>query len=728
VAENNWGARVDEADTNNGVFGAGYGSDGYWFAPVPYKHSDHRIFELRTWVSNQQPAHISALADQFHNAHVLLTELDRAVRAPSERLYSETWTNSNARDAFMQRGPGRVLAYISDWEDQIMRSETALRMIIEPIRSSQTRMEILWNEYRAKVAERGDPNNLSFGDQVEAAHLGPLDAAFGVVGIGYKLANNEGGQKEILARRVQEVMDEYDQKARDLVDELSNAYLDAMTYMSTGIGASYEPPNVVMVPPGQEFPMPPAIPNVPAAFAGTVPAMPNVAPPPALGLAPLPPMVGIVPPTAPVAPSVPVPPTAPGLPNGPNAVPPAAPAAPNLPGVPNAGNLPGGLNPGLAAGLLPGAVPGGLGAPSPGLQPGALPVSAVPRPAGFNGLAPPPLGKGLTKGVLRKPGAAPGFGMTPPPAVGGSKRRRAAQGSTLRSPAANYTATGAPGVPGVPGGTGMLPPGAAQNRRRQASGVTGPTTSGATGVPDAFAQGTMPPPVAPVLGRPAPRRREERPAQPGLTRGTFAAPDAAPSVLDARTAMSRPGGLPLPPGAPGQRRTRRDAAGGPGAAGQPGMPLLPGGIPPGRRPGVRRARDSRPNLVGNPDWMAETGPDGTASTAPVLRNQVGAHPDAAAAGTGMMLPTQPGATAPVLGRSREAVRRAMAQNRTRPGVQRQAADENELMRRAREDYFTRGDSVAAREGEEAFTVQTPGGAVVGGVELPTPEPAPRPST
>jgi hypothetical protein len=158
------------------------------------------------------------------------------------------------------------------------------------------------------------------------------------------------------------------------------------------------------------------------------------------------------------------------------------------------------------------------------------------------------------------------------------------------------------------------------------------------------------------------------------------------------------------------------------------MPLLPGGIPPGRRPGDRRAGRSAPNLVGNPGWMAETGPADTASTAPVLRNQVGAHPDAAGPGPGMMLATQPGATAPVLGRSREAVRRAMARNRTRPGAQRQAPDETELMRRAREDHFGRGDAPPAREGEEAFTVQTPGGAVVGGAELATPEPAPRRST
>src|SRR5262245_52819107 len=108
MADNNWNATVDEADTNNGVFGDGYGSGGYWFAPTPYRSSDYRIFELRTWVGNQQPAHISALADQFHNAHVVLSELDGSVRGPSERLYTETWTDSRARDAFMQRGPGRV--------------------------------------------------------------------------------------------------------------------------------------------------------------------------------------------------------------------------------------------------------------------------------------------------------------------------------------------------------------------------------------------------------------------------------------------------------------------------------------------------------------------------------------------------------------------------------------------------------------------------------------------
>jgi hypothetical protein len=317
-------------------------------------------------------------------------------------------------------------------------------------------------------------------------------------------------------------------------------------------------------------------------------------------------------------------------------------------------------------------------------------------------MLPPPapgLGRGLNRGVLRNPGAppaagggAPGAGMLPPPAPG-SRRARHAPGSTLRSPAANYTQTGTPGVPGGPG-SGMLPPPAPGSRRRQPGGLPGGGT-GSVDVPEAFTRGSMPPPVSPVLGRPAQRRQTDRPAAPGGMRGAFAAPSATPPVLDASTA--HPGGLSLPPG----------------------------GVPPQR---TRRAGHSRSdNLVGNPDWLVETAPGESTSTAPVLRNQVTAPQTVAPPGA--MLPTQPGATAPVLGRQREAVRQAMAHNRTRPG--RQATDaELELARRVVEaDHHGRPvaeTAPPARDGEEAFTVQTPGGAVVGSTGPAQPEPPPRP--
>jgi hypothetical protein len=239
----------------------------------------------------------------------------------------------------------------------------------------------------------------------------------------------------------------------------------------------------------------------------------------------------------------------------------------------------------------------------------------------------------------------------------------------------------------------MLPPGAPGGRRRQAGGM--PAGRGPLDVPEAFSRGSMPPPVSPVLGRPAERRRTDQQVTPTGMRGNFAPPVATPPVLDA--SMGRPGGMSLPPG----------------------------GIPPQRSRRDRRASGTPASLVGNPGWLAETGPDAAASTAPVLRNQVTA-PNTAA-GTAAVPPSQPGATSPVLGRSREAVRRAMEQNRTRPG--RRPADEDLARRTVEADHLGRPVAETApppREGEEAFTVQTPGGPVVGNTGPAEPEPPPKP--
>src|SRR5690349_9025828 len=96
-------------------------------APFDYLHSDLGINELHAWVLNQQPAHISALADQFEKAYDMLLQLEQAVRDHTTKLFNETWTHSDARDAFMQKGPGTVLTSIKSWQDAALRNETALR-------------------------------------------------------------------------------------------------------------------------------------------------------------------------------------------------------------------------------------------------------------------------------------------------------------------------------------------------------------------------------------------------------------------------------------------------------------------------------------------------------------------------------------------------------------------------------------------------------------------------
>src|SRR6185436_2783255 len=164
----------------------------------------------------------------------------------------------------------------------------------------------------------------------------------------------------------------------------------------------------------------------------------------------------------------------------------------------------------------------------------------------------PGLGKGLSKGVLRKPGAppttpggGPGSGMLPPPGAGRLGKRRQPPGSTLR------------------------PPPAPGSRRRQPGGAPVAKSFGQTDVPEAFSRSSMPPPVSPVLGRPQRRKRTEEPTAPSATRGSFAPPAATPPVLDASTA--RPAGRSLPPGGIPPQRSRRDRR----SPGSPGTPSGP---------------------------------------------------------------------------------------------------------------------------------------------------------
>jgi len=722
--------KPDGGDSPGGNWGGTTDTSFPWFDlndfnwPTDILTTELGISELKPWVMNQQPAHISALADQYVNAQSLLAELMNTIRAHSTKLYNETWTHSDARDSFMQRGPGKVLAYLQQWHTSLGESVLALRKLVDPVQTSQTEMDALYKRYEQEVAKAKDPSNIGFGEFLSTTNPHWYDYVNPLSGF-----DDEGQIQQHLIEKVNAVKKDFDRQARELVSRLNGAYEYAWRSFRWGIGPTYEPPNVVMVPPGKDLPPLPA--GVPGGMPGGVPAGPSVSalptPPPAAQ-----PVMNVVAPPAPppVAPAPP--PNAPTGPNAPSNVPAGAPVAPPSP-VPAGGlaALPPPA-PGFGNVKLPGAAPGLAGKFAPGALPGGAPAAA---PGLGNGMVPPPgLGKGLSKGVLRKPGAppttpggGPGSGMLPPPGAGRLGKRRQPPGSTLRSPAANYTATGTPGVPGGHG-SGTMPPPAPGSRRRQPGGAPVAKSFGQTDVPEAFSRSSMPPPVSPVLGRPQRRKRTEEPTAPGATRGSFAPPAATPPVLDASTA--RPAGMSLPPGGIPPQRSRRDrrspgSPGTPSGPGFPGSPLLPGGMPPGRQRTGDRSRGQQ-SLVGNPEWLTETGPDELASTAPVLRNQVTA-PDTEP-GAGSMLPRQPGATSPVLGRPREAVRRAMAQNRSRPAGRQPTDTELELARRVVEaDHQGRPVAeVPAREGEEAFTVQTPGGAVVGGSGPVQPEPAPKP--
>src|SRR5689334_8462737 len=112
----NWGGTVAGADTDNGVFGGAYEDGELWFSPPDYRNDEkYTLLLLKPWIMNLRPGSISALADKFHNAYTQLGDLAATVRTPSTALYTEGWTQAVARDSFMRRGPGTVLAYLEDW-------------------------------------------------------------------------------------------------------------------------------------------------------------------------------------------------------------------------------------------------------------------------------------------------------------------------------------------------------------------------------------------------------------------------------------------------------------------------------------------------------------------------------------------------------------------------------------------------------------------------------------
>lgn len=741
----NWGATVDTTNYGNIVLnGDEWTAEDAWFNPINYSTSTYTITMLKPMVMNQQPFHISALADQFHNAGLLLKDLETHVRAQSQKLYNDAWTESQARDTFMQKGPGKVLAYLQQWQEVIVKNEQGLRHLLDPITTSQSEMERIWREYEAAVQTAGDPNNVTGAELNDIWEIYDLN-----------VFNDLQELDNLLLQKVDKVKEKYDQMARDLVQTLAGAYWDGFMTMRDGVGAAYAPPNVIAAAPGSEVPW----------FMPPMPSMPNLN---AAGLNQLNVNAqqlqnlnaqqlqqlqnGLQ--NVQNLPGQPPNPNLPGL--GPNGLP-----TNPVTGTPNPNLTQPGLPPGVPAGLGglgPRGMPAGLNAPNLGAMPGARGAVA---PNGLNGLsAPPGLGSGLSRGVLRSPSGANGFGALPPPGRGLGKRQGPREG-LLRSPAANYTATGSgTGGPGaVPnslgrtsGAAGGMPPPAGMSRRQPGSRGMGGVPSvraGGLGVPEAFSRGSMPPPVSPILGRQSRRQARQGtdvPVVPPGQRGTFAPPTATAPVLNAATARGA-NGLPPPSGIPPQRRTRRQqqrmaaafaalAGGGPGGPNDPalpgplgalqgtggnGVPFAPGGMPPGRRDTSRYTGRPAANLVGNPDWLGETGPDEASSTAPVLRNQMAGDPETGAQ-MGSMLPPQPGATAPVLGGSRAAVRRAMADNRNRPGARQAAPTETELARRTRET-----DAQEVRPGEEeVFSVQTPGGPVLGSTPA-RPEEAPRPT-
>jgi hypothetical protein len=676
-----WGARIFYTEGQDGE-GSRYFNEfrpGDNYEPTQRAgESNSTIEEIRQQIMNQHPEDISALADQWQNGYNLLSSIKDQLLGQSQTLYNESWGSSAAKDLFMERGPGKTLVYLDEWMTAAEYNRDSARGMVGIATDSRSRMETLWADYEAAVEAA---QNVSGGRKAWewAWHYNLVSAewkrgTFGIPYLDVDFGNDEEYNQVLDAYRadqVSQVREEYNQRARELAVEVAGQYFDYLT--ASGHGPPFSPMNVVLNIPGQGFwaGMPPGgMPGPPGTAPGSVPSVPPPVPvaPPAPG--PLSP-VGtfgaqpLVAPssfggTPPVAPPAPLTATGPVAPAGAPAPPPATAAGPAAFGGP--------LVAPLGRGIAP---PGGtLSGPAAGSGAGpAAPLAASPQaPAGLRG------------GVLRGPGVA---------------------GAT-------------PGAPGAAPPTGALPPGAAPPAKAVPPGARSP----AAGLPP------------PALGRNPPGRRPPReagplgpgPAQtanPGRLQGPFAGPppSTAPPVLNN----------------PGPRRSQR-----PGSRDE----LMPSGPRGDQRPGTPGTAGAAPPVLNNPSQQpgrpVPPVPGQPGQRAPERRGAAGPGrpqpPDTAWVGTDevrpeVSAPVLDGPAAPLTGSAVSKLEEVPAHLRrstpagpraggTRPDGT--VAPELTARRTSREQTGgnqpgTEPEAAAERvvTDEQAFTVETPGGGVLG---------------
>jgi hypothetical protein len=666
---NYWGAYAYSSGGPQGQ-GSHYNAPQYGqvsFTPQPGGAGADNIDVINMKIMNQHPEFISALADEWQNAKNLLDAIKAQLLAESNTLYDEHWKSSIARDLFMQTGPGKTLAYLDEWLTATQSNVDALRTLSRVARESRTEMEHLYKEYKDKLEE--------------AKHIGGWDKFW--TGAKNGLLNQPQQSFEDLKnqamQQVHDKQEEYDKRAQELAHRVGSRYFETFSKISGGHALPFYPPNAVLTMPGKKWPTlpggaprpggPPA-PRAPRPNAPPAPAVqpgPNGVPNPAQRV------TQVRPTPPPVTSDLPAPGTAPTAPPAPGVVAPPAPV----------GALPPGVNP---------------GAFRPTAPPVARPITAT------GNLAAPPLPGGQNAGV-RAPGTLPSLG-----------------GATIRNPGA--TGGRAPGIPGAgPAGVRAPIPPAGRTIGRQST--RRPTAPGQEG--EGFAR----PGLTAQPGHGQPGRGARQPT--GLGRPSVEEPftrsglPTAPSVLDGKRPGGRRPGEPAEalPGArstsvranaasagtapPVLGRGRPGAPGTPGTPGAPRLPGLPGQATPG---GAARKADPRERapLPPGTEWTGVEAMRADA-TAPVLDGP--AAPPTGAAVSGL-----------------EEVPRGLRNNRvtavSRSVAARAGANPAELTaRRTRRRVIE--EPVEQRVEEANWTVETPGGGVLGGRDPEaTPRQDPRP--
>mgnify|MGYP000654199881 CR=1 FL=1 len=539
---------------------------------------------IRQQIMGQHPEEIAALADQWMNAYSLMSHIKNLLFEQSDLLYQEKWTNGEARDAFMKRGPGETLAYLDEWMDSALNNVTALRSLVHIARSSREEMEDLWQEYEGAIREAAQ---LDWGTRFEVAWQvwrWDVDAA----------------RKEEKIEDVNNKKKEYNREAQALAWRYAEQYWDVQNKIGGGHGPLFVPMDAVMNPPHPPFPSLPG---------GPPPVAPPAVAPPPVPLATPPPTAPVTTPTAPptlplrqrilnLTQNPPAPPSGLGTQNQPT---PSAVPDPDLPPA-----LPDGLSavsPATVPGFVPPPVPGtnqGLPTAPPATSPSTVP-SALNKPLGQPSLPPAPGMGGLKKGVLQGKTGAPGLppGMTQPP------------GRTL----------------------GRKPPGAGTGQEDRTL-VPGPVET-----EDAFSRppGSTAPPVLnnqrPNQRRPGSREELMPPARAGGPHepGTPLQSGATPPVLN-RPGSTPPQQKPTGPGRPERGRTgaTRSQQPPPGsewtgvrtARDDAGPPVLGAPTPPARGAGMSRLEEVPTQLRGRSTEAATRQAPGTVSPELAARRAV----------------------------------------------------------------------------------------------------------
>ncbi|MFB9908544.1 WXG100 family type VII secretion target [Allokutzneria oryzae] len=453
------------------------------------------IDQIKLMIEGEQPGTTDDRALQWNNVAAMLNTVQTQMRGQTDQLDGD-WESPYAKEQFLLK-VGKSLAYLETWRRAAADNSSALTGLATAMREAQSKMRTLWSEYQ----QAREDGKYDFGDY--AANMGKDYLNSFTLGL-----TGEGKTEE---QHMDEIKEEYSQKARNLLSETATAYGPYLSKLGSGRSHKLNPQNSVYHPgamglPTPSMPAPPSVPgglNGPGAFRGAPPPPPGTKPPNSDKL-------NQFTKNPPPAPRVNTPPTV-NTPPVPAATPPVVPTS-LVPPSPNGLRTPGAPpTPRLTA-----PSPGVLNAPSPAPAFNANNLGVLGNgPAFTNGNVP--------GGATTAPGAFRGG----PPGLNGSTLGSNAMGSQFNPPPA-------------PQSNQQKAP----QRRKDTPSLNGPQMSGSMNPP--------PSPGSTERNRPGAQKQGLPPLRPGVEDAFQAPPSSAtPSVLgDRKPAASRrnrPGALP--PGA-----------------------------------------------------------------------------------------------------------------------------------------------------------------------------------